>query len=99
MCQVCDTGPKFDHANRPKLKYPMAKTEPEKVSAALKKAISMSGLTPYEIARRAGTSPQTVTRFLRNERGLSLIVIDRICLALGLELREQSNREDDGIRR
>ncbi len=66
----------------------MATEGPEAVSESLKKAISGSGLTPYEVARRAGTSPQSITRFLRGERGLSLVVIDRICLALGLVLRQ-----------
>lgn len=60
--------------------------EPEAVSEALRKAISGSGLTPYAIAKSAGMSPQIITRFLRGERGLSLVVIDRLCRVLGLEL-------------
>jgi len=63
--------------------------DPEAVSESLRRAISQSGLTPYEIARRAGTSPQVITRFLRGERGLSLVVIDRLCVVLGLELRKR----------
>jgi len=58
----------------------------EPVSKSLKLAILQSGLTAYEIAKRAGVSPQIVTRFLRAERGLSLVVIDRLCLVLRLEL-------------
>ena len=61
--------------------------EPELISESLKKAIGESGLTSYEVAKRAGVSPQIITRFMRGERGLSLVVVDRIGLALRLELR------------
>lgn len=95
MCQVCDNEIKFDRPLARPLSLGMATPEPEAVSESLKRAISESGLTPYEIAKRAGTSPQTVTRFLRAERGLSLVVIDRICLALGLELRRPVEPKDN----
>jgi transcriptional regulator with XRE-family HTH domain len=67
----------------------MTPPDPDAISESLKKAIVGSGLTSYEVAKRASTSPQIITRFLRGERGLSLVVIDRICLALGLELRKR----------
>ncbi len=62
----------------------------EAVSNSLRRVIRESGLTPYEVARRAGTSPQIITRFLNRERGLSLVTVDRICAALGLELHRRT---------
>ena len=59
--------------------------EPELISESLKKAIGESGLTRYEVAKRAGVSPQIITRFMRGQRGLSLVVVDRIGQALHLE--------------
>ncbi|MGP0066941.1 MAG: helix-turn-helix domain-containing protein [Isosphaeraceae bacterium] len=64
--------------------------EPEAISESLRKAIAESGLTPYHVAKRARVSPQIITRFLRGERGLSLVVIDRLGQALGLELRRRA---------
>ncbi len=64
--------------------------EPEAISESLRKAISESGLKPYQVAKRARVSPQIITRFLRGERGLSLVVIDRLGQALDLELRRKT---------
>lgn len=64
--------------------------EPEAISESLRKAIAESGLTPYQIAKRSRVSPQSITRFLRGERGLSLVVLDRLGKSLGLELRRKA---------
>jgi transcriptional regulator with XRE-family HTH domain len=64
--------------------------DPSPVSDGVRSFIRDSGLTPYEIARRAGCSPQQLYRFLSGERGLSLEVLDRVCLALDLEIRRRA---------
>ena len=52
----------------------------------LKQSIETSGLTAYEIAKQAGTSPQTIYRFLKGERDLTLGTADPICRVLHLTL-------------
>lgn len=63
---------------------------PELISETLRKAIQASGITPYELAKRANVSPQSITRFLKGERSLSLEVIDKVCHVLGLELESRN---------
>jgi len=60
---------------------------PEPLSAALRRAIIESGRSAYEIGAACGVSRNVITRFLSGERGLTLIVADRLATDLGLELR------------
>ena len=53
----------------------------------LKQAITDSGLTAYALAKRAGTSPDVITRFVSGERDLRLETAGKIAAALGLGLR------------
>ncbi|WP_435022450.1 helix-turn-helix domain-containing protein [Tundrisphaera sp. TA3] len=52
----------------------------------LRRAIEASGLSHNELAKRAGVASQGVMRFVKGERGLTLVVADRLCEALGLSL-------------
>lgn len=65
------------------------KSEPEKdgqtparrtggLTGHLKKWIETCGLTPYEIAKRAGIAPQQIYRFVNDGKTLSLETVDKI---------------------
>ena len=57
------------------------------VSDQIRAAVERDGRSVYALARDAGVSAIQIWRFLRNERGLTTAVVDRLCEALGLELR------------
>jgi plasmid maintenance system antidote protein VapI len=57
------------------------------VSDQIRAAIERDGRTVYALARDAGVSAIQIWRFLRDERGLTTAVVDRLCETLGLELR------------
>lgn len=59
---------------------------PESVSEALKQAIETSGLTVYEIAKRAKVSQIVISRFLSGARDIRLATADKLSRVLGLEL-------------
>jgi transcriptional regulator with XRE-family HTH domain len=53
-----------------------------KITDQLSEIIEASRLTPYEIAKTAGLSPSTATRFLSGERS----TLDLLAGALGLKI-------------
>jgi len=57
------------------------------VSTSLRAAIQECGLTLYRLAKESGVDAAVLGRFVKNERDLNLQTADRICNALGLELR------------
>ena len=57
-----------------------------RVSEQLRKAMERSGLSRYEIAKRAGIEQSSLSRFFSGERGLSQDAIDALCALLGLRL-------------
>lgn len=58
------------------------------ITDGLRRAIREDGRTPFEIATRAGISPQRLYRFLNGTRGLSLEVLDKlavvVCVRVGM---------------
>lgn len=69
----------------------MAK-KPACIEAALRKAITGSGLTHYAIGKMADVAPSVIDRFMMPDedprhRGINLTTAARIAAALGLELR------------
>jgi hypothetical protein len=56
------------------------------MSDQLRERIVDSGRSLYELGRSAGVAPSVLSRFLRGERGLSLVSVDKLCRALGLNL-------------
>ena len=63
---------------------------------ALKKAISESGLSLREIARRSGVDIGVISRFMSGSRTPTLDTADRIIEAMGLdvELRPRKTQQD-----
>ena len=58
-----------------------------KITKTIQAAVAASTMKPVEIARRADVSPAQLSRFLRNERSLTLPAVERLCEVLGLELK------------
>lgn len=52
----------------------------------IREAISSSGLTPTDLAKRAGVALPQVTRFVKGERSVSLDTAWKLCRVLGLKL-------------
>jgi hypothetical protein len=59
------------------------------LSEQLRTSIRDSGLSCYEIAKQAGTTPAVVGRFLKGERDLRLATVDRLATVLKLELTQR----------
>ena len=62
------------------------KPVPDSLSDALKRAIQTSGLTIYEIAKRAKVSQIVISRFLSGERDVRMATADKLAQVLGLRL-------------
>lgn len=62
------------------------------ISSDLRKAIEADKRTWCAIARDANMSPIQLTRFIRDERGLTTPTVDALCEALGLELRPKQRK-------
>jgi plasmid maintenance system antidote protein VapI len=54
----------------------------------IRQAVHDSGRTPYAVAKASGVPQAVLSRFLRGERGVTLGTAERLCLTLGLELRQ-----------
>jgi transcriptional regulator with XRE-family HTH domain len=57
------------------------------MTTALKKAIYQDSRTPAAIARASGIDKGILSRFLRDERDMTLSTADRVCGALGVDVR------------
>jgi hypothetical protein len=55
-------------------------------SETLRAAIILDGRPVRRIARQAQVPPTILTRFVRNENGLSMRTLDRVASVVGLEL-------------
>lgn len=59
------------------------------ISEQVRKAIEKSGLSHYEVCKRAGVDQAAMSRFMAGKRGLSLSTVDRLAEALDLELKKR----------
>ena len=57
------------------------------LTTALKSAIQTDGRTLAEIARAGGVDKGILSRFMRDERTLTLGTANRVCAALGVDVR------------
>src|SRR5690606_39106554 len=57
------------------------------VSDVLRSAVRSSGQSLHALARATGIDPSCLSRFVRNERTITLPLADRLASVLGLELR------------
>jgi transcriptional regulator with XRE-family HTH domain len=58
----------------------------EPFSDQLRRAVAESGMSRYAIAKQINTSQATLSRFMSGERGLTMAVVDRLCLLLGVTI-------------
>lgn len=73
-----------------------ADTVPETPSEFLRSVIIRRGLTAYRVGKLSGASIDAVHRFLRGDTGLRGDTLDKICVALGLELVEREPETNGG---
>jgi DNA-binding phage protein len=53
----------------------------------IREAIRRDGRTLYRLARDSGVNSAVLGRFMRGERDFNLRTAERVCKAIGLELR------------
>jgi len=79
-----------DHAIRRQLRAEFPPVLPrvlsDSLSEVLRQAIRESGMTVYQIAKRAGISQIMVSRFVSGERDIRLATADKVAHARGLKL-------------
>ncbi len=76
------------------------KNEAPDLEKQLRDAIQKSGLTPTQLAERAGVALPQITRFINHDRGLSLKTAGKIVAALHLHLAptgEKSPRKEGEV--
>jgi len=49
----------------------------------------------YALAKRSGVDKGQLSRFMAGERDFQLTTADKLCKALGLELRKNKTKESD----
>ena len=64
----------------------MAKKRVTDVEQQLREAIAGCGLSLNQLSQAAGVDRGMLSRFLREERTLTLAVVAKVCKALGLSL-------------
>lgn len=57
------------------------------ISDELRRAVETDASSAKSLAKRAGLHTQTITRWLKGERGMDLATADKIAAALGLSCR------------
>jgi transcriptional regulator with XRE-family HTH domain len=61
----------------------------------MRRAIEESGITMYKLSQDSGVDRSQLSRFMRNERDLSLTVADKLCEVLGMKLTRDGNAAPD----
>jgi hypothetical protein len=64
------------------------------LSGTIRRYLAGTGLSSYQIAAKVGMTPPAMHRFLTGERGLSLEMLDRLIVAMNLEVVLRSKSGD-----
>jgi transcriptional regulator with XRE-family HTH domain len=64
----------------------MSHQDAESVAATLRRAVLLSGMSRYELSRLADVSQSVLSRLVRGVGKLSLVNLERVADALGLEV-------------
>ena len=64
-----------------------------RMTRVLQQAIRDSGLNLVELHKKSGVSPAQVSQFMRGNRSLTLGAVEKLGVALGLELRPVRKRK------
>ncbi|MBN2512530.1 MAG: helix-turn-helix transcriptional regulator [Sedimentisphaerales bacterium] len=70
----------------------MKAKKPTKWQAILQEAIRNSGMTLSRISERSGVDHGQLSRFMRNERNLTITTAEKVGTLLGLELTKKEER-------
>ena len=70
-----------------------AKREANGVSEAVREAIRASGLSLLALAQRSGVDAGVLSRFMRDERSMTLETLDRLAPDLGVRLTAKRPRK------
>ena len=76
---------------RPKTTRPIP-SGPRDLAGQLRDAIAERGVTSYELGKAAQVDPGQITRFMAEERDITLATAGRLATALGLRLVEKAAR-------
>ena len=76
--------------------FNMPVTKPQTLADQLRQAIEHSGVTLYKLSQDSGVDRSQLSRFMRGERDMSLLVTDKVCQVLGLRFCKSA--EDDAPR-
>jgi transcriptional regulator with XRE-family HTH domain len=56
----------------------------EQLADQLRRAIEGSGITLYQLSQASGVHRSQLSRFMRGERDLGLVIADKVCQVLGI---------------
>jgi plasmid maintenance system antidote protein VapI len=65
----------------------MGKAARRTFADVIRRAVEDSGKTPYAVALEAGVPQAVLSRFLRQQRGITIDTAEKLCRALRLDLR------------
>lgn len=63
-------------------------SEPEPLTETIRRVIAERELTPYAVSKASGVDTAVVYRFIHRERDVTGATLDRLAMALRLEVRE-----------
>jgi transcriptional regulator with XRE-family HTH domain len=66
----------------------MAGAKRQTLAEQLREAITRSGITLYKLSQESGIDRSQLSRFMRGERDMSLLVTDKLTQVLGLQFCE-----------
>jgi transcriptional regulator with XRE-family HTH domain len=64
----------------------MTKKQRQQLADQLRQAINDSGITIYQLSQDSGVHRSQLSRFMRGQRDLGLVIADKVCEVLGLRL-------------
>lgn len=73
----------------------MTKKARQSLEAAIKAALLATGESVNSLAKRSGVTQPALQRFLSGQRGLTLDSAEKLCAALGLELKKTNGNGND----
>jgi transcriptional regulator with XRE-family HTH domain len=62
-------------------------------STQLRQAVRACGMSQYRLAKETGIAQSVLSRFLNCGYGLSMASVDKLCEAIGAELKVSSKRK------
>ncbi len=65
------------------------RASPGLISEAVRRAVKESGLSVFALARASGVPQPVLSRFVRGERDITLGTLDKLAIALRLEIRRK----------